>query len=70
MKGMYITTCEIYNIDMYIYKEFQKSIKNKEQAYVSIINLESFIKNLLPISISNIISFDHLPRNSSKWETH
>ena len=34
MKGMYITTCEIYNIDMYIYKEFQKSIKNKAQAYV------------------------------------
>ena len=34
MKGMYITTCEIYNIDMYIYKEFQKSIKNKVQAYV------------------------------------
>ncbi|KAJ0856725.1 hypothetical protein HanRHA438_Chr13g0581691 [Helianthus annuus] len=66
---MYITACEIYDyIDMYVYKEFQKSIKNKAQAYVSMINLDFLIRNLLPISlipISNIISFDHLPRNSS-----
>ncbi|KAJ0443137.1 hypothetical protein HanIR_Chr16g0817421 [Helianthus annuus] len=64
---MYITTCEIYDyIDMYIYKEFQKLIKNKAQAYVSIINLDFFIRNLLYISIipiSNINSFDHLPCN-------
>ncbi|KAJ0836952.1 hypothetical protein HanRHA438_Chr16g0772751 [Helianthus annuus] len=33
---MYITACEIYNyIDMYIYKKFQKSVRNKAQAYVS-----------------------------------
>ena len=36
IEGIYITACEIYNyIDMYIYKEFQKSIRNKTQAYVS-----------------------------------
>ncbi|KAJ0899724.1 hypothetical protein HanRHA438_Chr08g0371901 [Helianthus annuus] len=28
--GMYITACEIYDyIDIYIYKEFQKSVRNK-----------------------------------------
>ncbi|KAJ0455101.1 hypothetical protein HanRHA438_Chr15g0700071 [Helianthus annuus] len=77
MKGMYITADEIYKyIDMYIYKEFQKSIKNKAQAYVSIINIDFFIRNLSHISIipmSNIISFDHLPRNSCNkiiLETH
>ncbi|KAJ0511238.1 hypothetical protein HanIR_Chr11g0549711 [Helianthus annuus] len=52
MKGMYITSCEIYNIDMYIYKEFQKSIKNKAQAYVSIINIDFFIRNLSHISLN------------------
>ncbi|KAJ0826697.1 hypothetical protein HanRHA438_Chr17g0817181 [Helianthus annuus] len=73
---MYITAYEIYDyINMYIYKKFQKPqqliIKDKAPVYVSIINLDSFIKNLSPISISNIILFDHLPRNSSnnnKWK--
>ncbi|KAJ0599644.1 hypothetical protein HanRHA438_Chr03g0109221 [Helianthus annuus] len=46
MKGMCITACEIYNIDMYIYKKLQKSIKNKAQTDVSIINLNFFIRNL------------------------
>ncbi|KAJ0480669.1 hypothetical protein HanIR_Chr13g0634301 [Helianthus annuus] len=40
MKGMYITACEIYNIDMYIYKKLQKSIKNNAQTSVSIINFK------------------------------
>ncbi|KAJ0536513.1 hypothetical protein HanIR_Chr09g0442481 [Helianthus annuus] len=78
MKGMYITTCEIYKyIDMYIYKEFQKSNKNKAQAYVSIIKSRFLYQESLAyisiISMSNILSFDHLPRNSCNriiLETH
>ena len=73
MKGMYITTCEIYNIDMYIYKEFQKSIKNKAQAYVYRFLYQESLAYISLISMSNILSFDHLPRNSCNkiiLETH
>ena len=73
MKGMYITTYEIYNIDMYIYKEFQKLIKNKAQAYVYRFLYQESLAYISLISMSNILSFDHLPRNSCNkiiLETH
>ncbi|KAJ0743500.1 hypothetical protein HanPI659440_Chr10g0376551 [Helianthus annuus] len=72
MKGMYITTYEIYNKICISIRNSKGQLRIKHKHMY----IDFFIRNLSHISlilISNILSFDHLPRNSCNkiiLETH